>query len=165
MCCGPGGIAGANIVADGNSSVRGVVEAYGQAAAAMLNAEVPQSVTFPSAVSSKNDVTTLFVGSFSDDFVNKINAQGSLYSAYYNTLTPSGLSAVFGGFIGPAKSAPAPASSAFLRQDSPVVVSGEVTTVALSPDNVVSPPAVVVFIDASATSISLDDAAARYVLG
>jgi hypothetical protein len=158
-----GGIAGANIVADGNGSVRGVVEAYGQAAAAMLNAEVGQSVTFPSVTSSKAGKTTVFAGSFSDDFVNKVSAKGSLYGAYYNTLSADGVSAVFGGFIGPAESVPPPTPSSFLADSFPVVVSGDVTTVALSPDNVVPSPATVVFVDASASSISLDDATTRLV--
>lgn len=155
------GIAGANIVAGGNASVRGVVEAYGQAAAAMLNEEGEQSVTLPSVTSAKGGKTTLFAGNFSDGFVNKVNAKGSLYGAYYNTLSAGGVSAVFGGFIGPAKSVPAPTAAAFTAQTSPVVVSGDVSTVSLSPDNSVPSPTSVVFVDSSVSSISLDAAASR----
>ena len=150
-------------MADSNASIRGVLEAYGQAACAMLNAEVEQSVTLPSVVSSKAAQTTLFAGSFSDDFVSKVHAKGSLYGAYYNTLSAGGVSAVFGGFIGPVAALPAVAASSFVAQASPVVVCGELTTVPLRPDNLVSAPASVVFLDASssATSLSLEEAAAR----
>lgn len=141
--------------------MRGVLEAYGQAAAAMMNAEGADSVTFPSLASSRAGSTTLFAGSFSDDFAAKVHAQGSLYGAYYNTLSAGGVSAVFGGFVGPAQAARAPAAASFVAQSSPVVVSGDITTVALQPDNAVPAPATVVFLEASASSISLDDAVTR----
>ena len=157
-----GGIAGANIVADGNASIRGVVEAYGVAAAAMINDEIPTSITVPSVASSNGSLTTFFAGNFSDDFVNKVHAKGSLYGAYYNTLSPLGVSAVFGGFIGSAKAdSSGSAVASFGPKRSPVVVSGNVTTVDLSPDNAVASPKVVVFVDKSAKSISLDEAAAK----
>jgi hypothetical protein len=160
---GNGALAGANIVANGHASIRGVVEAYGQAAAAMINEEVPKSITVPSVASTDGSKTTLFFGNFSDDFVNKVHEKGTLYGAYYNTLTSTGVSAVFGGFIGSSKSATSvDKPTAFCAPRSPVVVSGNVTTVALSPDNVVPSPNVVVFVDSSASSITLDEAAARF---
>jgi hypothetical protein len=148
-------------VADSNASVRGVVEALGQAACAMLNAEGAQSVTLPSVVSAKGAKTTLFAGSFSDAFVSKVHAKGSLYGAYYNTLAEAGVSAVFGGFIGPSAAVPAPAAFCFAAQTSPVIVCGDLASVALSPDNLVSSPASVVIVDPSAPSLSLEEAAAR----
>lgn len=160
-----GGIAGSNIVAGGQSSVRGVVEALGQAAATMINAEVPESITVPSVVSAKGSETTVFVGSYSDNFVGKVHVGGSLYAAYFSTLTSAGVSAVFGGFIGPASAVPAPTPAVFRVQASPVVVSEGVATVPLFPDNFVQPAKTIVFIDPSASSPSLsaDDAVQRLV--
>ena len=166
-----GAIAGANIVADGSASIRGVLEAYGQAAAVMLNAEgggaAGATVTVPSVASNKGAQTTLFAGSFSDDFVHKVHAKGSLHGAYYNTLSAGGVSAVFGGFIGPAGPAAPVAAPGFVAQSSPVVECGGVTAVTLSPDNVVSAPSTVVFVDASssASSLSLDQAVVRLTGG
>lgn len=155
---------GANIVASGGSSIRGVIDAYGQAAAAMMNDEVANSITLPCTISSNGKQTVLFEGSLSDSFLNKIHEKGSLYGAYYNTIHDKGVSAVFGGFIGPAKAIPTVNKEAFNAQSSPVVVSGDLSTISLSPDNAVNFPSTVVFVDKSAPhSLSLDDAVARLV--
>jgi hypothetical protein len=155
-------LAGANIVAGADAPIRGVLEAYGMAAAAMINAESKHSLTIPCLVLSKDGKTTVIVGDNSDASAAKAHASGSLYGAYWNVLTEFGVSAVFNGFVGPAdKAAGASVTEGIFSGCAPipVVVSGGYTAVAVRPDNFCAAVNTIVFVGEK--KLTADEAKAK----
>lgn len=159
-----GGLAGANIVAGGQAPIRGIIEAYAIGAAAMINSESSSSLALPSLAVTKNGKTTLVVGDIDDELVRTAYSSGTLYGAYCNVLTETGVSAVFNGCIMPADKVSAPQTSAAIRWSPalPSVVSEGYTTATLNPDNFVPSPSTVVFVGQE-KSLTKDQAAAKLV--
>lgn len=92
-------------MAGSGAPIRGILEAYGMAGAAMINAESRSSLAVPCLTLTKDGKTTVVVGDVSDDVVNKAAASGTLYGAYWNVLTEFGVSAMFNGVIRTAEGA------------------------------------------------------------
>lgn len=130
-------LAGANIIAGADAPVRGVLEAYGIAAAAMINSESKHSLAIPCLTVQKEGKTVVIVGENLDAVAAKAFAKGSLYGAYWNVLTEFGVSAIFNGLVG---SADGVAGTTVVEgfagcSPIPVVVSKGSAALAVSPDN------------------------------
>jgi hypothetical protein len=159
----PGTVAGANIVAGGNASIRAIVNALSIAATALINSHNPNAVAIPSLAITKNGATTLILGELSDDIVASASASGTLYGAYSNAVSASGVSAIFNGVIIPASllTPNAPFSGFSSNEPPPSVVSNDGTVRIVNPDNFTFKPTTVVFVG-SATALSLDEAVTKY---
>lgn len=158
-------IAGANVIAGGKSSIRGVIDALVSAGSALINSDCSHALAVPSLTVTKDNVTTLIVGNISDDLVAKSCSSGTLYGAYANAITSSGISALFNGVVVPTSVLPPEtAFSGFTARESyPVVVSNEQAVRSVNPDNFTFKPSTVVFIGPE-TTLSLEDAITRSVI-
>lgn len=142
---------GANIVAGNDAPVRGVLEAYGMAAGAMINAESRHSLAVPSMTVVKDGKTTVVIGDVPDSVVAGALSSGILYGAYWNVLTEFGVSAMFNGAIGSPDAASAAVVEGFAGTvPIPTVVSNKNAAVAIRPDNFAPAIDTIVFVGSEA---------------
>lgn len=122
-------IVGADIIVGSKAPVRAFVEAIAHASSVVINETQSESLALPSA-SFTTDKTSVIVVGADDATVDKLLANKSLYGAYANVMTESGVSAGFDGFIS------APSTGA---NDLPSVVVNGKAAVKSSPDNLTAP--------------------------
>lgn len=141
---GPGSakdqVVGANIVFGQQASVRGLIEAIGHAASVISNTPESNGVVLPSTVVTKAGQSVVVLGLGKEDNV----LQGkTVYGAYYNHLSTTGISAVFNGAI---VAAPADAKVAHAGT-TPLVVVKDKATATIAPDNKTFPASTFVIVD------------------
>lgn len=139
-------IVGANIVAGESAPVRGIVAAVGEAACAVINAQTTSSIAVPSVSFTKGNDTVVVING--DDSIAIAAAQKkSLYGAYHNVLSTTGVSALWNGLIGAA----APNGSL------PTVVVGGQAAVAIEPNNLAFPSKEIYFFEKGASKKKLTE--------
>ena len=148
-------IVGADIIVGSKTPVRGLVEAIAHASSVLINESQPQSLALPSASFTTDKASVVVVGA-DDATVDKLAANKSLYSAYSNILTESGVSAGFNGFIGK------PTAS---TDGAPSVVVGDKAASTVSPDNLTVPCTHLAFFEKGGKkgAITAEEAVAKIV--
>ncbi len=156
-------IAGANVIAGAQSSIRSIVDALSIASSAIINAEKAHSLALPSLVVNKGSETIAVVGNISNALVGKALSSGTLYGAYCNVLCANGVSAVFNGAIVSSTDISPTTFSGFTpREPHPAVVSNESSVKILNPDNLTFPVSTFIFIG-SEPNLTVDEAAAKLI--
>jgi hypothetical protein len=142
--------------------VRGLIDAVGHAASVLSNTQHPSAVTLPCTVLAKGKETAVILGG-GDDVLDAAAQAGTLYGAYHNTLSPEGVSAVWGGYV--SSNAAAASVSQLGSTSTPVVVVGGKAAVANYPNNLAHPAKHVVFYEkgAAKSKLSADEALKRVV--
>lgn len=150
-------IVGANIVIGKKAPVRAMVEAITHASTVLINETQTESLALPSASFTTDKASVVVVGA-DDATVDTLVANKSIYSAYANVLTESGVSAGFDGVI----STPAAATAA---DGAPSVVVGGNAANKISPDNLTAPCTHLAFFEKGGKkgAITTEEAVAKIV--
>ena len=136
-------LTGANILVGDDVPLRGLVDAVGLAADALINEdETAAGFSVASTVLSKGGSTSVVIGA-SDDLVSAAAQKGLLYGAYNNYITSFGVSALWNGYI-------TQTSTGAKSTSTGVTVKGDVV-LASPPDNLINPPSEFIFVDKDAT--------------
>jgi len=152
-------IAGADVSIGGQAPVRALIDAVALAAVGTINVQHADCAAFASCSMVKDGKSTLVINA-DDSVVAAALASGSLYGAYANTLSPTGMSALFNGVVGAV-----PAQAASNKFAAAHVVNGGMTALAVQPDNMTVLPQVIVFFEAGAAKKALtsEEAVAKLV--
>lgn len=122
-------IVGADVIVGSMVPVRGLVEAIAHASSVLINESQTESLALPSASFTTDKASVVVVGA-DDATVDKLVTNKSLYSAYSNILTESGVSAGFNGYI---------SNPTATNTGVPSVVVGGKAANTLSPNNLMNP--------------------------
>jgi len=141
-------IVGANVVVGTQAPVRGLIEAIGHAATVLINEQQSASLALPSTSFTKGSNTCVVIGA-DDSITNALVSDKTIYGAYHNVVTETGLSACWNGSLGVAA-----ASSTSV----PSVVVGGKSANALIPDNLAGVPTHYAFYEKGAKKGSLAEA-------
>jgi len=148
-------IVGAKVVAGLDAPVLGLIQAIGDANCVIMNERYVDAVALPSITIVNGDKTTVIIGGDAASNAILTAKKGYLYGAYHNVITPSGVSALWNGYI--TKDATPSASSV------PVVEADGYIVVASPPDNMVNPPTQYIFIDKVSGAVTTEDAVKRII--
>lgn len=146
-------IVGGTVLAGSAAPVRGLVQAIGLASCVLINERRADALAIACLTVTKGSETVVIVGA-DDAAVESSLAAGTLYGAYHNVIVPGvGVSALWGGVIGPSTTVSEPSSV-------PSVVVGGKMAISTSPNNLCAPMTHLVFVEKGAKKASLSEAEA-----
>lgn len=146
-------IVGGTVLAGSAAPVRGLVQAVGLASCVLINERRADSLAIPCLTVTKGSETVVIVGA-DDAAVESSLAAGTLYGAYHNVIVPGvGVSALWGGVIGPA-------AATTIASSVPSVVVGSKKAVSVNPNNLCAPLTHLVFVEKGVKKSNLSEAEA-----
>lgn len=153
-------IVGANVVVGGAAPIRALVDAMGHASTVLVNQQHEKCLALPCSSFYNKGETTIIIGA-NDSMIQAGAQAGSLYGAYHNVMTPSGVSAMWNGYIGPSSKV----TTAVGDSIAPIVVVNDQATIPTVPFNMVHAAKRVLFLEegANASKLTTEEAVQRIV--
>jgi hypothetical protein len=158
---------GANISIGKNAPIKSLIEAFGIATSVMINQEDEPIIALPSLSFVKNGETIVIIDAPDSVVaaVEKLNG-ASIYGAYNNVLSTTGVSALWNGYIRQSiENISFPNTNKFVFNGAtvPLVKNNGNAVVSVAPDNLILPATNVIFFDkqAKSGSVSQEDAVKR----